>query len=83
MMARIVVTVDVANSLQPEKALKCNALVDTGASYLTLPLAWKARLGSFEEEAKVELETATQALVKGIVCGPVKIKPYPNFGRAG
>jgi len=73
-MGRIVVTVDVTNSIQPEKTLKCDALVDTGASYLTLPLAWKDRLGHFEAEAEIELETATQAIVKGIVCGPVKIR---------
>ena len=39
-----------------------------------LPLAWKDRLGSFAAEEPVEWETATQVIVKGIVCGPVKIK---------
>jgi predicted aspartyl protease len=73
-MGRIVATVDVTNVIQPENSLKCDALVDTGASYLTLPLAWRDRLGSFEAEEEVELETATQAIIKGIVCGPVKIK---------
>jgi predicted aspartyl protease len=73
-MGRIVAIVDVTNSARPEHALKCDALVDTGASYLTLPLAWKERLGSFEAESPVELETATQAIVKGIVCGPAKIQ---------
>ncbi|MGH8581811.1 MAG: hypothetical protein ACREWG_03300 [Gammaproteobacteria bacterium] len=67
-------TVDIANALRPEHALKCDALVDTGASYLTLPLAWKARLGDFGAESSVQLETATQALVIGVVCGPVSIK---------
>ena len=73
-MDRIVATVDVTNSIRPEHSLKCDALVDTGASYLTLPLAWKERLGNFEAEEQVELETATQNIVKGIVCGPVTIK---------
>ncbi|MGH8475332.1 MAG: aspartyl protease family protein [Methylococcales bacterium] len=65
---------NITNSLQPENSLKCDALVDTGASYLTLPLSLKDRLGDFEAESAVELETATQTIVKGVVCGPVKIK---------
>ena len=73
-MGRIVATVDIANSTSPEHSLKCDALVDTGASYLTLPLAWKDRLGEFDGEEQVELETATQTIVRGIVCGPVTIK---------
>lgn len=73
-MGRIVATVDITNAIQPENSLKCDTLVDTGASYLTLPLAWKDRLGNFAAEQEVELETATQAIIKGIVCGPVKIK---------
>ena len=39
-MGRIIATVDITNAIQPENSLKCDALVDTGASYLTLPLAW-------------------------------------------
>jgi predicted aspartyl protease len=73
-VGRIVATVDVTNALRPEHTLKCDALVDTGASYLTLPLAWKDRFGGLEAEEEIELETATQALVKGLVCGPVKIQ---------
>ena len=49
-------------------------LVDTGASYLTLPLAWKDDFGSFDTEETVDLQTATQEVVQGVVCGPVKIQ---------
>jgi len=73
-MGRIIATVDVSNVKQPECALKLDALVDTGASYLALPLSWKERLGTFESEGEIELQTATQEVIKGIVCGPVKIK---------
>ena len=72
-MGRIVVTVDVENVSQPDSTLKLDALVDTGASYLTLPLAWKKRLGAFSSEGIIELQTATQEVVKGTICGPVKI----------
>lgn len=49
-------------------------LVDTGASYLTLPLAWKEGFGSFDAEETVDLQTAAQGVVRGVVCGPVKIQ---------
>ena len=73
-MGRIVTTIDVENISEQGTKMKLDALVDTGASYLTLPQAWKGRFGKFETEETIELQTATQEVVKGIVCGPVKIK---------
>ncbi len=73
-MGRIVTTIDVENISKPGTKMKLDALVDTGASYLTLPQAWKGRFGKFETKETIELQTATQEVVKGIVCGPVKIK---------
>ena len=73
-MGRIVATVDIENISVSGAAMKLDALVDTGASYLTLPQAWKGRLGKFASEDIIELQTATQQVVKGTVCGPVKIQ---------
>ena len=73
-MGRIVTTIDIENISESGEAMKLDALVDTGASYLTLPLAWKGRFGKFDSEETLELQTATQAVVTGTVCGPVKIK---------
>ena len=73
-MGRIVATVDIENISVSGAAMKLDALVDTGASYLTLPQAWKERLGKFASEEIIELQTATQQVVKGTVCGPVKIQ---------
>ncbi len=72
-MGRIVTTVDVRNTAEPRFTKKLDALVDTGASLLTLPSAWKAQFGAFEAEEVIELQTATQQSIKGTVCGPVKI----------
>ena len=72
-MGRIVTTVDVRNFIEPSKTVKIDALVDTGASYLTLPTAWKDRFGSFGSEDEVTLQTATQETVTGTVCGPARI----------
>jgi len=49
-------------------------LVDTGAAYLTLPKAWQARLGQLTLLDTVEVETATQSVVSGDICGPVLLR---------
>jgi predicted aspartyl protease len=58
----------------PQKTIRCDALVDTGASYLILPSAWRDRLGELDEIGTVDLETATQDVVQGTICGPVRIQ---------
>ena len=73
-MGRIVTTVDIQNVMEPSFAKKLDILVDTGASHLTLPRAWKEQFGAFQGEQEVEMETATQAITPGLVCGPVKIQ---------
>ena len=73
-MGRIVATVRIANLQEADKKIICDALVDTGASYMVLPSAWRERLGELEEIATVPLETATQETVEGRICGPVRIQ---------
>ncbi len=73
-MGRIVTTVRIANLQEADKRITCDALVDTGASYMVLPIAWRERLGELEEIATVPLETATQETVEGRICGPVRIQ---------
>lgn len=84
-MGRIVCSVEVENAAGAEAGrLEFNALVDTGASFLTLPTAWKEKFGKLQTIREVELETATQATVKGEICGPVKIRIEgfkPIFGE--
>ena len=64
---------DVENFSETDSSMKLDALVDTGASSLTLPSGWKSRFGAFASEETVELQTATQEVVQGPICGPVKI----------
>lgn len=73
-MGRIVTTVRIASLQEADKSIICDALVDTGASYMVLPSAWRERLGELEEIATVPLETATQETVEGKICGPVRIQ---------
>ena len=73
-MGRIVSSVKIDNIYDPEKTIRCDALVDTGASYMVLPNTWKDRLGDLENIGEVELETATQETVRGEIFGPVRIQ---------
>lgn len=49
-------------------------LVDTAAAYLTLPNAWRARLGQLAVYDTVNVETASQAVVTGDICGPILLQ---------
>jgi len=73
-MGRIIASVEIANALAPEKRLRCDALVDTGASHMTLPTVWQERLGQLQHTRSVEFETATQKIEQGQVCGPVRVQ---------
>lgn len=73
-MGRIVASVTVNNPFDKSKSLRCDALVDIGASHLVLPAAWKDRLGDMPLVDTLEVETATQAFAQGEVRGPVIIQ---------
>lgn len=73
-MGRIVASVKIENLIDQDARIRCDALVDTGASYMVLPDAWRDRLGELDEITTVPLETATQETVEGKICGPVRIQ---------
>lgn len=68
-MGRIVTSVNIHNPFDKSKSLRCDALVDTGASHLVLPAAWKERLSDMPLADTVEVETATQASARAEVRG--------------
>ena len=73
-MGRIIASVNISNPLDQGKMIRIDALVDTGASHMVLPLEWRERLGKIEEIRTVELETATQKSEQGSVCGPIRLQ---------
>ena len=73
-MGRIVVSARIENGTEPSFHMQSDALVDTGAAYLTLPSAWRERLGPLTHLDTVSVETATQAVVSGDICGPVLLR---------
>ena len=72
-MGRIITSVTIENVAEPSKSIRCDALVDTGASHLVLPKAWMDRLG-LNRMQELGVETATQQVVTGDLCGPAKIQ---------
>jgi predicted aspartyl protease len=73
-MGRIVASVKIENLSDPNALMRCDALVDTGTSFMVLPNAWRDRLGALDSVGRVQLETATQETVEGEVFGPVRIQ---------
>ncbi len=73
-MGRIITPITITNALDPTQEIRCDVLVDTGASGLVLPAAWKDRLGALPVVRTVEMETADQRVVSADVCGPVRIR---------
>ena len=73
-MGRIVVEATIENGTDASFRIRNEALIDTGAAYLTLPLAWRDRLGALRRLDTVSVETATQAVVRGDICGPVLLR---------
>jgi hypothetical protein len=73
-VVRIVASIRIDNVSRHDKSIRCDALVDTGASHVMLPTAWRDRLDPLETIQKLDRETATQEIVQGDVCGPVRIQ---------
>ena len=73
-MGRIVASVTIANIADPTVSVRIDALVDTGASHMVLPSAWRERLGDLQEIRTVDMETAAQRTEKASVCGPVRLQ---------
>ncbi|MEQ1604929.1 MAG: aspartyl protease family protein [Pyrinomonadaceae bacterium] len=73
-MGRIISQARIENALNGKQGFDFSALVDTGTSHLTLPSAWRSKLGEFQTIRPVELETANQSTISGEMAGPVKIQ---------
>ena len=70
----IVASVKIGNVMDDSMSVRCEALVDTWASHMVLPTAWKERLGSLDSTRTIELKTVTREIIRGEVCGPVRIQ---------
>ena len=73
-MGRIVAQVTVTNPIDKTKSRTFDALVDTGASMLTLPKQWKKDLGNLAETRIAKVEFADQNIKEVEIFGPVSIQ---------
>lgn len=69
-----VARVTVKNALDESKVRIFDALIDTGATLLTLPKAWKQDLGRFLTTEKERVQLADQHEVDVEICGPLTIQ---------
>lgn len=72
-MGRIISQVVLENALDLEKRIEFSAMVDTGATYLSLPGAWRDKLGDFDKDEPTEIELADGSIQTAQLCGPVRI----------
>lgn len=73
-MGRIITAVEVRNAAPDGRAKHIDMLVDTGATHLTLPMAWKPEFGKFQTEQALQMVTATGEQAPGTICGPAHIR---------
>jgi predicted aspartyl protease len=73
-MGRIICQVTVRNAIDPSHEISFDALVDTGASHVVLPQAWRERLGPLRGTRRVVLSLANKQTVEGDIAGPVEIE---------
>ncbi|MBX7218303.1 MAG: hypothetical protein K1Y36_00010 [Blastocatellia bacterium] len=72
-MGRIVTAVRIENTTDPERTIRCNALVSTGTAHLVLPAAWRDQIGELNIVTSVDLEMPDGSTVRGDVYGPVRV----------
>ncbi len=70
----IIVSVKIESVRDVSKSFVCEAVVDTTASPMVLPAAWKDELGDLDSTKTIELETDTQGKLIAEVSGPVRIQ---------
>ena len=62
------------NPIDKAKSRTFDALVDTGASMLTLPKSWKKDFGNLAETRIAKVECVDQNIKEVEICGPVSIQ---------
>ena len=73
-MGRISVRATIGSRDTGDAVIDCEALVDTGAAHLTLPTAWRSRLGRLQTLDTVDVETANQTTITREIRGPVLLR---------
>jgi hypothetical protein len=73
-MGKVITPLEIYNLQSPQYKLTLNAFVDSAAAYLTLPAAWKSKLGNLRKLRSVKTQFADQRVNSADVYGPVLLK---------
>lgn len=77
-MGAIVSQVRLTNNFDQGQHIEFSALVDTGSTYLVMPLAWKSRLGQLEHIRSGLANLADGRTIETDIWGPLRIE-IDNF----
>lgn len=73
-MGKIISQVKITNVLDKSESLTFAAVVDTGASHLTLPMAWRHHFTTVDFRESSLAEIADGSTVEGELAGPFRIE---------
>ncbi len=73
-MGRIIALVKIENLTDQDAKIRCDALVDTGASYMVLPSAWRDRLGELDRSPRFHSRLQHKKLLKVRSADPFEFK---------
>ena len=77
-MGSIVSQIRLTNQFGGGEHIEFSALVDTGSTYLVLPMAWKSRLGEIEHIRTGLANLADGRTIETDIWGPLKVE-IDNF----
>jgi hypothetical protein len=77
-------TIKVESSIDENETIEFEAMVDTSATWLTLPAEWRQKFNSLGPGREANFWRPDKPIIVGEVCGPVKILIEgfkPSFGE--
>lgn len=81
-MGKIVTQVKITNVMNKAQSLSFSAVVDTGASHLTLPMAWRDHFTDMDFRQDSLAEIADGSTVEGELAGPFMVEVGDGLSRA-
>ncbi len=81
-MGKIITQVKITNVMDKSQSLEFSAVVDTGASHLTLPMAWRKHFTEMDFREDSLAEIADGSTVEGELAGPFLVEVGDGLSRS-
>jgi hypothetical protein len=81
-MGKIITQVKMTNVMNKAQSLEFSAVVDTGATHLTLPMAWRKHFTDVDFQQDSLAEIADGSTVEGELAGPFLVEIGDGLSRA-